>query len=178
MRKHGSALISGGKVLISHIEGGLYCFTPTSLFSPIAAGDASIFLFTSERWMVARTDMYPNWYVSSPLAEPRILRCTASEQLKFFAPLKTREQYKRTPSDRYEPWSPEQRYKRNEPKSVPLTIPAVAVVPTPRQVKMESEMFVTITSKWCVYYSGDTFKQEANQLAGNVASFKSTCNIN
>ena len=84
---------------------------PENDFSPIREGEKRVLEFPVETWVVARTDVMANWYVASVTGGAyALITCTSGESLDFVAPFTSSKQYKRTPTDKYSPYKPEERY--------------------------------------------------------------------
>lgn len=60
---------------------------------------------------VARTDAMPNWYISGMgSTKAKTIKSTAGESLDYVADFTTKAQWKRSAGDKYDPYTPEQRY--------------------------------------------------------------------
>jgi hexosaminidase len=70
--------------------------------------------FLSENFSVARTDVFPNWYLVAPGLEPRTVVNTAGESLDWVGDFDSENKWKRydykitgaEAHDRYDPFSP------------------------------------------------------------------------
>ncbi|KAH3752479.1 hypothetical protein DPMN_187097 [Dreissena polymorpha] len=94
---------------ITMVQGDLYSLAPMAGFQPISPGKSVEFNISASLWSVARTDFMPRWYVTSDdvKIKPRIVKCTASEDLDFVQPFEDVLQRKRWKGDQYEPFTPE-----------------------------------------------------------------------
>ena len=153
--------IAGGQAQIRHIQGNLFELIPAKTFGELAPGQSKTLEFQSQRWCVARSDMWPNWYVTAPQARPVVLKCTKSEELKFMSSLLRPEQVKRHENDLYQPWNPEERFTKNPP-----VVPSKQlIVPTPNEFEVK-EGKVSFGTDWTILHPVDTFQAEAKLLGG------------
>ena len=77
----------------------------------IPSGKSLAFTMRIKFWTVSKSDVMPNWYMASPGLEPRLIESTADGQ-DFVSDFDLPQQYKRYEQDSYEPFTPEDRYKR------------------------------------------------------------------
>ncbi|KAH3695195.1 hypothetical protein DPMN_082651 [Dreissena polymorpha] len=96
------------------VQGDLYSLAPMAEFQPITPGKSVEFNISASLWSVARTDFMPRWYVTSDdvKIKPRVVNCTASEDLDFVQPFEDLLQRKRWKGDQYEPFTPEMRMEK------------------------------------------------------------------
>lgn len=119
-------------------------------------------------WSVARTDLFPNWFLTGPAGtEPRILRSTQGDDLDFVAPFADLIQQKRYDFDAYAARTAQERYDRN---FVPFPGDAseVRVVPRPHQLSLLGGA-VQLTQSWRIYDASLN-----GQLANEVAYLQGT----
>ena len=151
-----------GPVKIRHWQGNLYEMIPNPDFGTIAAGASKSIDFHNQRWCAARSDMWPNWYVTAPNAKPVTILSTASEDMEFFETLTKPEQLKRSKDDMFMPWTPEERFARN-----PRTVKSEQLlVPTPQESRVHSdEGMIIFDDHWSVCRSSK-FTDSLELLAG------------
>ena len=150
-------------IKFTHINGCLHKFETTSDFKEITTGKSLTFKFKADHWSVARTDVMPRWYVSAEGLSPRMIKNTDDEELKFVGMFDSREKWKRSTKDVYNPYTPKQRYDKDfisDLKSTPYD-----VIPTPVKVTLDKSSGVTITSEWTVYIQAG-LENEAAPLKG------------
>ena len=105
IRPNGTSFGEG--LWIRHVNGDLNRVEPMDDFQGFPRGVTKESPFMVERWNVARTDVMPNWYVTSSGVEPRVVKVTEGEELKFVTDYTTPEQWKREEADQYNPLTPE-----------------------------------------------------------------------
>ena len=172
IRPNGSDLGSSG-FRAFHVNGCLHKLSPSAGFTELLPGKTTTISFRAQYWQVAKTDVMPNWYVVTSDATPVLLDSTVGESLDFVAPLTKPEQLKRTPSDRYKPLTPADRFVLND-NTTTLTKPIIEVVPTPLEIAVNTSQRITIDSNWVVVNS-DVLQSENKLLAGTGSS---SLNIN
>ena len=150
-------------VKFTHINGCLHKFETTSDFKEIPAGGSFKFKFKAAYWSVARTDVMPRWYVSAEGASARVIKNTDDEELTFVGKFDTKERWKRSPKDVYNPYTPEKRY--NVDFISDLESAPYDVIPTPVEINVDKSSSVTITSDWIVYIEAG-LEDEAAPLKG------------
>ena len=150
-------------IRFTHIDGCLVKFETTSDFKEIAAGDSLTFKFKANAWSVARTDVMPRWFITAEGLSPRVIKNTNDEELKLVGNFDTKEKWKRSTKDIYNPYTPEQRYKKDFVSD--LMGATYDVIPTPVSVTLDEESGVKITSQWTVYIQAG-LENEAAPLEG------------
>lgn len=136
-------------IKFTHVDGCLTKFETTSDFKEITTGDSLTFKFKADAWSVARTDVMPSWFITAEGLSPRVITNTDDEELNFVGNFDTKEKWKRSTKDVYNPYTPKQRYEKDfvsDLKSAPYD-----VIPTPVSITLDEEDGVTITSQWTVY---------------------------
>ena len=106
----------------------------------------------------------PNWYIAAHNLTAVNVKATEGEGLKFVGKFDTKEKWKRSENDMYNPFTPAERLERmmvEEKKPKPGSI-----IPTPVEIKVENEQYINI-SDW-VIVSAATFMNEAKYLAGKL----------
>ncbi|XP_032240203.1 beta-hexosaminidase [Nematostella vectensis] len=97
-------------VKVSHINGCLHKMTPLETF-PVLAADQNVEIpFRAMNWVVAKTDIMPNWFFAADGLEPRVVKSTEGEGLSFVGKFTTEEQWKRYANDQYNPYTAQGRY--------------------------------------------------------------------
>ncbi|XP_015772465.1 PREDICTED: chitobiase-like [Acropora digitifera] len=137
-------------IRFTHINGCLHKFETTTDFRDIAAGSSFTFEFVADYWSVARTDVMPRWYVTAEGLSPRVIKNTDDEELKFVGNFDTEEKWKRFVADRYNPYTPKERYDKyyiaHDHESVQYKI-----IPTPVEMTLETDNHVIVESDWKVF---------------------------
>ncbi|CAH1784243.1 unnamed protein product [Owenia fusiformis] len=139
-----------------HVTGTLYKMAPGENFKDLASKASLEAVYKSEAWIVARTDTMPNWYVVADGLVPRTIASTADEGLAFIGPFDTKEKWKRFDfkegtherHDRFDAYTPEQRYMMNTISD--LRKPGTPVTPTPTESTIdETKLTVSMnTGDW------------------------------
>lgn len=147
-----------------HINGCVHKFYPTDDFINLDPDSTLTVKIVADHWVVARTDVMPNWYVTSPGYKAKTIESTKGEGLSFVEPFLTKEQWKRYTSDRYDPYTAEVRYDTVEidsveEKEVPILIPQPVSIEG-----LDKESRITIDKEWKVY-ADSAVKKEAEALA-------------
>ncbi|KAI0210574.1 N,N'-diacetylchitobiase [Lamellibrachia satsuma] len=140
----------------SHINGDLYRLEPTDSFKDLPPGGSITLPLVAFRWLIARSDMLPNWYIVAPDAQPRILKCTAGESLKFIANFDQPAKWKRVPTDTYHPFSVAERYKHN---FVPWQKLAPIVVPSPLHFNVSRAKLSINKDSWVIVADKQTMEE-------------------
>ncbi|PSW47505.1 family 20 glycosylhydrolase [Photobacterium kishitanii] len=140
--------------------GDINTITPTKDLKPIKAGETRIITLKLNDWIVAATDIMPNWYVTSKNLHPVIIESTAGIVDKFVKPFNSATR-KRYPQDIISLPTAESRY--DIFKNVHLQkLNDFAITPTPKSVSPLSGT-TTIDSSWAIAYSPQN-KQQAQSL--------------
>lgn len=137
---------------IHHVNSYLFRLTPTPLFPNLTTDEYVTFRLTGGGWMVSRSDVIPNWYISmdrSNSSHPRLLASTASEDVDFVAPFDDVRKWKRAPGDWYEPYSPEDRYIRSKIKDMESA--PRPILPTPVSIEIQQEV-LRLDSSWSIMF--------------------------
>jgi hexosaminidase len=129
-------------------------------FQALSFGKNLSFDFDSQYFSVARTDVMANWYIASEGLKAVNVKMTSGEDLKFVGKFDTKEKWKRTKDDRYNPFTPAERLKQIE---VETKKPEPgSIIPTPVEMKAESGKYVNI-SDWVIVTSAE-YENEAKYL--------------
>ena len=157
-------------IKFTHINGCLHKFETTTDFKDIAAGDSFTFRFKASYHSVARTDVMPRWYLAVEGSTPRVIYNTDNEELSFVGKFDTKEKWKRTEDDVYDPYTPAKRY--NVDFVSDLKIAPNDVIPTPVEMDIDENSGVTVTSDWTVYIQAG-LENEAAPVKGMFGIFTS-----
>ena len=164
--KHNDAgyVIPGSGLRVYHINGCQHKFEPTHDFVDIAAGQTRQVEFDAENWAVARTDVMPNWYVAAPGLRARTITSTSGEELSFVGAFDSPNKWKRFGPDRFNPYTPQQRFHINDVTD--LHGPGQLVVPSPSEIKgYDRARTVNLgTGDWSIHAAGE-LANEARFLA-------------
>ncbi|CAL1528529.1 unnamed protein product, partial [Lymnaea stagnalis] len=175
-------------VCFSHLNGCIFKLSPLKSFKTLHDGDTLSFKFNAQHYSASRTDIFPNWYIHVQGLEPRIIKSTEGESLKFVGSFDAAKQYKRfdyiLPTgkhryDIYQPFSPEVRFSR---------YPAVSkeqshlktVTPTPALTEMRGVGSLNLKdNNWIIDAPDEDFINEAFYLLDKtgvpISSKKMTC---
>ncbi len=167
MDQSGFAMVSNLAIRITHINGGLFKLEPTGRFPVVKPGNRFPIGFRAEGCHVGRTDILPNWYITMPGASARVIHYTAGESLKFVKSFDKPEKWKRDQTDRYDPYSPENRFMLNEIEDIGHA--GIPILPTPAQVTMDDSVKVKVTDEWVIVMEHNT-REAAKFLAGGWSS--------
>lgn len=157
-------------IKVTHINGCQHKFEPTASFSGLAGFQSLMVDFDAENWNVARTDVMPNWYIAAEGLQARTITSTSGEDLSFVGPFDSPKKWKRIPSDKYDPYTPQKRYTINDINN--LKKPGQLIIPSPQEILGldESKKINLRTGDWSIVAGAD-LKKEASFLAGNVHVF-------
>ncbi|KAK3722061.1 hypothetical protein QZH41_007366 [Actinostola sp. cb2023] len=146
-----TAAMNKQTIKFEHINGCLHKFYPTSEFKDLSPGTSLTLEMTAAHWVIARSDVMPNWYVTSPGTKAKTIESTHSESLSFVDDFVTKEQWKRFVNDKYDPYTAKTRYDiveidGIEDKDMPL------VIPHPLNVAgLDRGNQVQINKEWKIY---------------------------
>ncbi|XP_013407629.1 uncharacterized protein LOC106171729 isoform X1 [Lingula anatina] len=134
-------VIRGSGFKLYHVGGHLFCLTPLT-DTKITPGEKVVIKLDCQAWSVAKTDVMPNWYVTAEGHEPQIIQCTAGETLAFVAPFSRPQQYKRLKQDQFNPFTPSQRYEKND-KIKYRKDGLLLVIPTPVELRADRKRLIS-----------------------------------
>ena len=156
---------------VYHINGCLHKISPMAGFSGFTMNVPVVADFVTSDWQSSRTDVSPNWYVTSATAEARTILSTAGQSLDFVTDFDTPEQWKRRDYDEYNPYTPQDRYDLNADVT-DLGAPQHLVMPTPVDVTINSANKVDLsTGDWLIVSSGSNSDKAASYLSGETLSW-------
>ena len=164
IKNNKSALVCENQFNITHVDGSLYTMSPTSAFVDILPGETREIILTNGNSMVARSDAFPNWYISAPQTIPRIIANTNDETLAFIGDFQSIEKWKRTSSDLFDPYTPEKRYFINA-DAHDFGQAKKLVIPTPLNLTRVEKVLDLNVDKWSIVFSDDLV-MEAHILSG------------
>jgi hexosaminidase len=152
-------------VKFEHINGCLHKFQPTVDFADLSPGTSLDIGVTAQWWVVARTDIMPNWYVSAPGLKAKIIASTVGESLSFVDPFTTKEQWKRFPGDTYDPYSAKKRYDEVEIDVISSQYLPV-IIPQPMYLTgLDRGKRIDINKEWKIFVD-DGLEKETKLLTG------------
>ncbi|XP_060070933.1 beta-hexosaminidase-like [Ylistrum balloti] len=158
-------LIKDTPLRLFHVQGSLYRLIPEDgLFHSWPAGSEITLHLEAKAYLIARSDFFPNWYVTAPKVTPVLIQSTTNENLAFVETFDSPSKWKRRTSDQYNPFTAEDRFNRN------LVIrdlghPGSHIVPTPFQVIIDPLKKVVIDTKTWVILQNPKFSKEISFLA-------------
>ena len=169
VQEDGHAELANRALMVSHINGGLHKLQPTSQWSSLQPGEKREIHFKGGRFIASKTDVYPNWFVAVKGVKPKVLKSTEGESLSFVGDFDKPAKWKRGTQDRYDPYTPEFRYRKNEIED--LGKQGGLILPTPVKLSIEKEGSVGIDYTTWVIVSQTDLEMEAKFLAGNVGPY-------
>lgn len=163
----GYILPGGYGIRVTHINGCLFKFEPTVDFKPLEPHQTLRVPFNASYWCVSKTDVMPNWYVAADGLQARTITSTAGEDLAFVGSFDEAEKWKRFPSDRYKPYTPEKRYIIGGVRD--LKNASYHVIPTPIEISVDHDIRT-------VYFgTGDWIVVAAKELGVEARFLASKC---
>ena len=148
-------------VRLNHIQGCLFSMQPTIDFEDIAENSSRVLEFYGQNWAVSKTDVPPNWYVAAPGFTAKTISSTSTGQ-NFVTDLDQVRQWKRYRHDLYNPYTPQDRYRRYQVRN--RNSHDDRIIPTPKQYTKGSRK-VDI-SAWKIVTTSN-LQVEATYLKGN-----------
>ncbi|XP_032217891.2 beta-hexosaminidase [Nematostella vectensis] len=160
-------VLPGYGLKVTHVNGCQHRIQPTADFKPLLPGDSRPVLFNAENWAVAKTDVMPNFYVAAEGLQARTITSTSGESLDFVGPFDNKFKWKRFDPDKYNPFTPEERFAKNNVTD--LKRPGLLVLPSPSEVTGYDphQQVNLLTGDWEVI-AGDELKNEAAFLADKL----------
>ncbi|XP_067654006.1 uncharacterized protein [Haliotis asinina] len=154
-------VLEGQGVKVTHLQGSHFRLEPTDTFLDLPPNTSRKIKFYVQFWEVAKTNIMPNWYLMAPGLTPRVIESTALEDVSFVDDFIKPQQVKRYGTDKYAPFTPQERYRRNH-----LTDPAdngeVRVIPKPLNMTVVKDESLTINVNTWRVYALDGLSNEAN----------------
>ena len=164
-----STVLEKEHVKVTMHGGDLYSLQPASGFKEIAQNETRMIYIVVAYWSVSETDFMPKWYLTSDEAgvEPRVIQSTDSETLDFVAPFDEPRQWKRYRFDRYNPFTPQERYDRYYVRDTQMA--EQIVIPTPMTMTVgELTTTLTVDNTWQIFPSSMEAAKVAQYLKGKV----------
>ena len=169
-------------IKISHVSGSLYKLEPLPGFTEIRPGGKRTLEFDAKYWAVSATDYSPNWYITSPKLQPRVIKSTTDDapgskryvnrdklNPKFVDEFSTVKQWKRYRHDEMNPFTPQDRYERyNLEENEPGTR---SVIPTPKKVIEEPYSSINFGQGTWRIVADSRLTDEATILSGNKTQY-------
>ncbi|KAK3594088.1 hypothetical protein CHS0354_040856 [Potamilus streckersoni] len=157
--------INNSGLILNHVDGSLYYFRPIAgVFKSIQAKEERSFKFKLGGFCVSRTDLMPNWYITAENVSARVIASTEGESLRYVGYFDTENKWKRRPNDKYHPFSPEERFKKNSAAIVEGGS-VLPVLPTPLEMKIVQTESVHITLEEWVILDSSLFTEEVRILS-------------
>jgi hexosaminidase len=159
-------LLGQSGMRLSHVSGLLcYIYPDEKLFKSLRPDHTLIIPITSSHFQLSRTDIFPNWYVVIPGAEPKIMLSTSGESQDFVTSFDRPQQWKRSKNDEHNPYTAFDRYNLSH-DTEDMKRPGKFIIPSPEVIVLiSSKPLVFDPSEWSVLNS-DEFPTETNYLSG------------
>ncbi|XP_062598807.1 uncharacterized protein LOC134260252 isoform X1 [Saccostrea cucullata] len=138
---------SNYKVKFKQIKGCLFSMTPMPDFPNISPNGSHFIEFFGQWWTVSRTDVPPNWYVAGPNLKPANIKSTATGK-KFVTNYETIGQWKRYRVDQFNPFTPQDRYRRQKVRN--FNTHAKLIIPTPKYIEVLSQKSLRVSEMTAV----------------------------
>ena len=94
---------------LTHVDGNLFKLRPTSNFVELKPSETTSIRINSDT-VLSRHSIFPRWYVCAPGEQPRIVKNTDDDELRFVSDFVRPEQYKISINDLSEPFTPAKRF--------------------------------------------------------------------
>lgn len=176
--KHNHAELKKEGIRFSHVNGCLFTLEPMKTFTTLKKDESITIKFKCQYYCVARTDLLPNWYIVAEKLEPRIIKCTSNSSLSFVQPFDKPEKWKRfhykqengvMRVDKYNPYTPEERFKRNAVED--LGKPGSLVLPTPAKASHLWEKAAVLSVDHFTIFCDKKLENEALFLKGGYLKY-------
>lgn len=156
----GEAIMVDSGVKFKHINGCLFKLEPIKSFKPLNKNESLEIVFKAQYYSVARSDLMPNWYITSESLKPKILQCTSHHDLHYVQPFDEDAKWKRFSymldngtmrHDKYDPWTPQDRFMKNKTEN--LKKPGKDVIPTPYEMSLDKSKIIDFSNgNWIICY--------------------------
>ncbi|GAB1600901.1 uncharacterized protein LOC115210690 [Argonauta hians] len=180
LSKNSFAELTEFGVKFSHVNGSLFKLEPLESFKTLSIDNSIKIIFVAQYYSVAKTDVLPNWYMTYADLIPRIIKCTADEDLNFVGQFNKPSQWKRYDYelldgkrrfDIYDPFTPKVRFERNlsayDSKNWQEDIKPI--IPTPLQMVYNQTKGVHLREgNWVIYTKDVNLSKEAEYLSGKL----------
>jgi hexosaminidase len=153
------------KVGYKHKTGSLFSMVPEEGFKDILPNKTRTIEYKAEYWAVSKSDFLPNWYITAPTLQPRVIKSTNSSS--FAGDILSAKQWKRFKYDRYNPYTSQDRYERFYTPHKYTNGPSI--VPTPKNF-LESRSFgqFTVDDTWTI--SADKGARTSAKLLSGIST--------
>ena len=168
------AVMVDSGVKFRHINGCLFTIEPIKSFKPLCKNDSLEILFKAQYYSVARSDLMPNWYITTENLKPKVVKSTSHHDLQYVQPFDDDSKWKRFSyqlesgtmrRDKYDPWTPQERFAKN--KIEDMKKPGKDVIPTPYEMVIDKDKTVDLaTGNWVILSERDV-SNEAKILKGD-----------
>ncbi|ELU16939.1 hypothetical protein CAPTEDRAFT_219964 [Capitella teleta] len=149
-------------LMVHHVNGVLFKLVPKADFGGFKKSTPVEAVFTSSAWMVAYTDVMPNWYITAPEGTPKTIEATKGEELGFVGPINKEEQWKRSKLDQYDPYNNGDRISMKPVDHGEAPIP---IIPTPYNMDLSKDTTVHINRDEWVVVKGNELDFETQYLS-------------
>lgn len=177
LSKNSFAELTEYGVKFSHVNGSLFKLEPLESFKTLNNNDSVKIIFLAQYYSVAKTDVLPNWYMTYPDLIPRIIKCTADEDLNFVGQFNKPSQWKRYDYeladgkrryDIYDPFTPEVRFERNL-SAYNSNEEIKPIIPTPLQMVCSKTKCIYLREgNWVIYTKDLNLSKDAEYLSGKL----------
>lgn len=149
---------------VEHVVGGLFKFTPTTEFQDLLPGEKLEIVLNADEPTASRSMLFPNWYVTRPGLQAKVIVSTADESLSFIGEFNDSHKWKKYESDQSNPYTMERRYEKCVVADLgESTIP---IVPTPLEATLQYDKRVNLSKHcWVIINSHHIFANEARLLS-------------
>ncbi|WP_033095780.1 family 20 glycosylhydrolase [Colwellia psychrerythraea] len=141
---------------VKHLNGDLHVISLQDNYSGFSAGETKKLTFRAMFWSLSETDALPNYIVSAPTLDARVIESTVPyidkdtglEILPYVEPFTDEKtQFKRTASDKTQWLTSEKLYQRNSVLVEDKLAAIQAIIPTPKSVTLDiNDGFVDISN--------------------------------
>jgi hexosaminidase len=140
----------GDAFKITHIDGDLHKISATDKFTGLKAGEAVTLEYDAEYWQIVDTDFMPNYYITAPGAEARVIENTAPAAVDGRIDLtgyakaisndpKKPNQWQRHPGDKTVVTSAQTRFEANvDVADLGVNATLGQIIPTPADMTIQS----------------------------------------
>lgn len=141
---------------VKHLNGDLHVISLQDNYSGFSSGETKKLTFRAMFWSLSETDALPNYIVSAPNLDARVIESTVPyidkdtglEILPYVEPFTDEKtQFKRTASDKTQWLTSEKLYQRNSVLVEDKLAAIQAIIPTPKSVTLDiNDSFVDISN--------------------------------
>lgn len=158
------------KVGYKHVTGSLFSMVPAEGFKDILPNKTRTIEHKAKYWAVSKSDFLPNWYITAPTLQPRLIKSTNSSS--FTGDIVSAKQWKRFKYDSYNPYTSQDRYERFYTPHRYTNGPSV--IPTPKNF-FESRSFgrFTVDDTWTI--GADKGARASAKLLSGTSNNDNTC---